>query len=400
MGADSIDLYSVSFWVFVAAAVLILLPIESPRIRKWALAIVNLAFVGFYLRDRVVYIAGGLLAANAILHALRPDRPRLARVVFTLAGAIVLALFLIHKTPDLYVRYAAEARSINPILAIVGFSYVALRWVEVSRSVFEGRSAPPDVPSTINYLIPFHMLAAGPIQAYDEFATQPAIRPPLGAVESLEAFERIAAGLFKKYVLANIIEHLIKTDFRAGFPLFPIELQFNYIWLYLDFSAYSDIAVGIGRLIGAATPENFNRPYLARNMIDYWERWHVSLSLFIRRNVFYPLQLALMRASGGSYQLGAASLAFAVSFLLCGLWHQVSWNWLAWGGYHAAGLVVCNAYRAFLLKRLGRKGLNRYMENRWIKWIMIVITFEYTAISLMLVTGKIADSFWWRGIRP
>jgi len=109
-----------------------------------------------------------------------------------------------------------------------------------------------------------------------------------------------------------------------------------------------------------ATPENFNRPYLARNAIDYWERWHISLSQFIRRNLFIPIQMALMRRTDGRALLLVASLAFTVSFLLGGLWHSVSWSWLAWGAVQAAGLVACNVYRAALLKRLGRKGLNRY----------------------------------------
>ena len=85
-------------------------------------------------------------------------------------------------------------------------------------------------------------------------------------------------------------------------------MQLNYLWLYLDFSAYSDIAVGVGRLMGVATPENFNRPYLARNMIDFWERWHISLSLFIRRNMFIPIQLALMRRTDGRRPLLVASV--------------------------------------------------------------------------------------------
>ena len=122
------------------------------------------------------------------------------------------------------------------------------------------------------------MLAAGPIQSYDDFAAQPALPSALRPVEALAAFERIAAGLFKKYVVANLVLQLFLTDYRSAGPYVLLEAQLTYIWLYLDFSAYSDMAVGVGRLLGVATPENFNRPYLARNVIDFWERWHISLS--------------------------------------------------------------------------------------------------------------------------
>ena len=207
-----------------------------------------------------------------------------------------------------------------------------------------------------------------------------------GIPSSLAAIERIVFGLFKKYVLANLIERAFLTGFRAPAPYFLLDLQFNYLWLYLDFSAYSDVAIGIGSLIGVATPENFNKPYLARNVIDFWERWHISLSQFIRRNIFTPLQLTLMRRTDGRFPLLAASIGFTVSFLLCGLWHKPNLPWLLWGGYQAVGLIVCNLHRAFLLKKLGRKGLNRYLANPWIRRASIALTFEFAAVGVLIVT--------------
>jgi D-alanyl-lipoteichoic acid acyltransferase DltB (MBOAT superfamily) len=181
-------------------------------------------------------------------------------------------------------------------------------------------------------------------------------------------------------------------------PYFFVEMQLQYIWLFLDFSAYSDVAVGLGMLLGVATPENFNRPYLARNAIDFWDRWHMSLSLFIRRNVFIPLQLGLVRATNGRYPLLIASFVFAVSFLLCGLWHSPSLPWFLWGAYQALGLIVCNLYKAFLLKRLGRSGLNRYLANPWIRALAVIVTFEFAAFAVVIVTYPLHEVLpWWNG---
>ena len=94
------------------------------------------------------------------------------------------------------------------------------------------------------------MLAAGPIQSYDDFATQPAVPPPLDA-RALRAMERVTSGLFKKFVLANYLDRLFLTGFHAGGAYFLLEVQLNFIWLYLDFSAYSDVAVGLGSLLGS-----------------------------------------------------------------------------------------------------------------------------------------------------
>jgi D-alanyl-lipoteichoic acid acyltransferase DltB (MBOAT superfamily) len=239
------------------------------------------------------------------------------------------------------------------------------------------------------------MLAAGPIQAYDDFVAQPGVPPPPTTREAIGALDRIAAGLFKKYILANLIESLLLTGFRARGAYLLAEAPLKFLWLYLDFSAYSDVAVGVGRLIGVATPENFDRPYLARNVVEFWDRWHISLSQFIRRNLFIPIQMTLMRRTEGRHPLAIASFAFAVSFLLCGLWHGVTIPWVVWGGFQAAGLIACNLYRHFLLTRLGRKGLNRYMANRPIRIAGCVLTFAYQSVAIAIATFPYGELTTW-----
>ena len=271
---------------------------------------------------------------------------------------------------------------LSPILAAVGFSYFGLRFVEVMRAVFEGRHRAPALQMAINYLIPFNMIAAGPIQAYDDFVAQPELPNSLTFRQTLAAAERIVFGLFKKFVLAVTVDRIFLTSFRAHGGYLFIEAQFYYIWLYLDFSAYTDIAIGIGSLLGVGTPENFDRPYLARNIVDFWQRWHISLSLWVRRNLFLPIQLALVRRIQSNNQLFAASIAFLISFLLVGVWHNVSYRWLLWGLIQASGLIVCNAYRHILLKRKGRKWLNQQLVNPWQRAVSIAITFEFFAFSL------------------
>ena len=141
------------------------------------------------------------------------------------------------------------------------------------------------------------------------------------------------------------------------------------------------------------TPENFNRPYIARNVIDFWERWHISLSQFIRRNLFIPLQLAFMRLTDGRLPLVAASVAFTISFVLCGLWHKPNLPWFLWGAYQATGLIICNIYRDFLLKRLGRKGLNRYLANPWVRRVSTILTFEFAAVGVLIVTYPLLEVY-------
>jgi D-alanyl-lipoteichoic acid acyltransferase DltB (MBOAT superfamily) len=392
---NTVDLYSVQFWWFVGIALVVMVPLARTSLRRWAFAGLNLAFLVMHVRPGEMKSLAGILAGVVLAWLVL----RVAQtagwpgaLAAALGGGAVLLLFLVHKLPHA-ARPAGSAR-LDTMLAGIGFSYVALRLVDVTRAIREGDHRAPDLPSTINYLLPFHMLAAGPIQSYDEFTAQPGTPRPLSAARALGAMERVASGLFKKFVLANYLDRLFLTGFHAAGPYFLLEVQLNFIWLYLDFSAYSDVAVGLGTLLGVETPENFRRPYLARNVIDFWERWHISLSQFIRRHLFIPAQLALMRWTDGRFPLLAASLAFTLSFVLCGLWHGLSTPWLAWGTVQSVGLIVCNVYRAALNRRLGRKGTSRYLENFWIKLAAILLTFEFAAAAVAVATYPYQEVLW------
>jgi D-alanyl-lipoteichoic acid acyltransferase DltB (MBOAT superfamily) len=429
MDQSTVDLYKPDFWWVLTVAVLTLTPIVSPVLRKWAWAALNLLFLGVLLgypdpqrvgelvnrgdyydavrfigSSRLAAVCGGVVVAWVVLRAIARLQAigwrRLSIVPLFLGGAAVLGLFLLHKVrPETlhdYDRYremldtagltSARVQPLKSLLVAIGFSYVALRLVEALRLTYEGRHPAPDLPSTVNYLLPFHMLAAGPIQAYSEFVAQPAVPPPLTASDALRGIERIAQGLFKKYVLATIVfRSFMTTTFQASSYLFE-DMMFFYLWVYLDFSAYSDITVGAGRLMGVATPENFNRPYLARNLIDFWDRWHMSLSRFIYRNIFIPVQLTLLRRTGPQKALRCASVAFLVSFLLCGLWHELNVRWLAWGLMHALGLITVNGYRFWLQKHLSREALNRYRSRLDVRLAAILLTQVFVACSLFVAS--------------
>lgn len=396
----AIDLYKGQFWWFVLAAMFLLIPQTNPSWRRQTFASLNVLFLALHVQQgssgSFVYILGGIILAWLVLFVV--GRAGTSNPwPLTLGGLAVLAIFAVHKLPHIGARAGMERA--EAILAAVGFSYVALRLLDVGRAVQAGRHPAPDLAGTINYLLPFHMLAAGPIQAYDDFVAQPAVPEPPTASRTLVALERIALGMFKKFVLANFLDRMFLTGFHAPMPYFLVEVQLNYIWLFLDFSAYSDVAVGLGILLGIATPENFNRPYLARNVIDYWERWHISLSLFIRRNVFIPTQLALMRATDGRSPLLVASLAFTLSFLLCGLWHSISFPWFAWGACQSAGLIACSVYKQRLQKRIGRKGVKEYMANPWYHAAAVFCTFEFAAAVVAVATYPYHETSWWNS-RP
>jgi alginate O-acetyltransferase complex protein AlgI len=206
------------------------------------------------------------------------------------------------------------------------------------------------VPATRNLIdfacciTAFPHLVAGPIIRYRDLATQ-----AVGRTISRESFvygiERFAAGLGKKVLIANTLA--VAAD--QVFALPARELTCGLAWLgaaaytlqiYFDFSGYSDMAVGLGRMLGFEFIENFNYPYAARSIQDFWRRWHISLSTWLRDYVYIPL--------GGSRASAARTYGnLVIVFFLCGLWHGARWSFVLWGLYHGLLLVL---ERAGILK--------------------------------------------------
>jgi alginate O-acetyltransferase complex protein AlgI len=187
------------------------------------------------------------------------------------------------------------------------------------------------------YMLLFPQLIAGPIIRYRDIADQLACR-----MVTLDDFaygvRRFVIGLAKKVLIANVVAG--PADRIFGMPL--AQLSMAHAWLgiicytlqiYFDFSGYSDMAIGLGRMFGFRFPENFRWPYVATSIQDFWRRWHLSLSTWFRDYLYIPL-------GGNRVPLARQYRNLVTVFFLCGLWHGASWNFVIWGLWHGAFLVV------------------------------------------------------------
>lgn len=405
MSAASVDLFSSAFWLAAAAAWSLLTPLTRPAARQLALALVNVGFLLALIKLRTLGAIAGVVLLHALLKAcagaepssgspatsaearrgLRVSRLRRPLLALRVIFAASLAVFCFHKLP-LPVAGSKPLELLESLLGAIGFSYVLLRIIDVARSVHAGQQRAPSLLELFNYLLPFHMLAAGPIQSYDDYVAGASATPPAPSpVRVLRGVERVAFGMFKKYAVAYSIERLLLTSFMADGAYFVLEMHLYLLWFYIDFSAYSDVAVGLGQLLGVRTPENFNRPYLARNMIEFWERWHITLGEWIRRHLYVPIQLAWVRKTGGRRQLAISLVSVAAAFTISGAWHGLSLPFLIWGAMHGVGVMIATLYRQVLTRRLGKKGVKAYLGRRWIRVVATFITLEWVAASLVVV---------------
>ena len=224
------------------------------------------------------------------------------------------------------------------IVLPIGISFYLFQCISYLIDVYRGDGkAEKNIINLALYITFFPQIFSGPIMKYKDMSTQLSKRVYSSEI-FIEGTKRFIFGLFKKLIIANTLA--ITAD--KIFALNSSELGTSVAWLgvitytlqiYFDFSAYSDMAIGIGRMLGFKINENFNYPYAAKSIKDFWNRWHISLSTWFREYLYFPL--------GGNRKgkLNTYRNLFIV-FFLCGLWHGAKWNFIIWGIYYGVILIL------------------------------------------------------------
>ena len=303
----------------------------------------------------VLAVAIGLALGGLLIWLLgRLGRGR--RGFLTAVIVALVVLFVVLKAEPLALLAAGGLRRISgqqadlarvTDLTWLGFSYVAFRLIHMLRDRQAGKLPELGLREGLTYVIFFPALVAGPIDRAERFVRDFRALPELAgrdAARTVEGAARILVGIFKKFVVADSLVLLTLNATNAG--------QFTSAWggwvlvygyglrLFLDFSGYSDIAIGIGILFGIKLPENFDRPYLKTTLTSFWQSWHITLSNWARFYVFSPLSRALMMRQPRPPLLAIVFVAQMATMLVIGLWHGVSWTFVVWGLWHAAGLFA------------------------------------------------------------
>jgi alginate O-acetyltransferase complex protein AlgI len=308
------------------------------------------------------------------------------------AGFIfIIFLFVILKVPALaelvskLVRgWNGQSTSLSSPLDIrwLGFSYIAFRLLHTLRDRQSGRLPVVNLSEYVVYVIFFPALPAGPIDRIERFVED--LRHPLALTpDNLgESGRRLMLGLFKKFVLSDALALIAMNETNAlqvhsagwGWVL----LYAYAFQIYFDFSGYTDIAIGMGRLLGIKLPENFKAPYLKPNLTQFWNNWHMTLTQWFRAYFFNPITRAL-RSSRKSFSVPMIIFITQIAtMLLIGLWHGVTWNFTLWGLWHGLGLFIHNRWSEWT------RGRYAGIPLPWQKILNIgavLLTFNYVAVG-------------------
>jgi alginate O-acetyltransferase complex protein AlgI len=284
--------------------------------------------------------------------------------------------------------------------SVLGLSYIFFRVAHVIIDAQGGDLGRISLVAYLNYVLNFTSLVSGPIQRYQDFAAmqlQPE-RPPLDLRIAGGACERIVTGLFKVVVLAALLHGLHDRAFRdfsvqttlLGHVWTALEVTVGYtFYLFCNFSGYTDIVIGAARFYRLELPENFNRPFSATSFIDFWSRWHMTLSRWLKTYVYNPLVLASIRRFP-SPQAGPflAVGAFFVTFFLIGLWHGQTSVFAVYGVLLGLGVSVNKLYQLQMAQRLGRKRFRVLTERMLYQALARGLTFSWFTISLVFFWGS------------
>jgi alginate O-acetyltransferase complex protein AlgI len=264
------------------------------------------------------------------------------------------ANFFVNNTNVVLEKLGIHSLAILHIALPIGISFFTFHQLSFIIDVYRGVKPPmKKISDYALYILLFPQLIAGPIIRYNEISDQIEGRDKRFQVdEVLLGFLRFSIGLAKKVLIANVLG----KEADRIFALQADELDFVLSWMgaitytfqiYFDFSGYSDMAIGLARMMGFKFPENFNNPYIAQSITDFWRRWHISLSRWMRDYLYIPL---------GGNKVSGVRLYFNlwVVFLISGLWHGAEWTFILWGAYHGFFLAI---ERLFLLKITSKIGI-------------------------------------------
>ena len=354
----------------------------NPKPLPWKLFMIGASYVFYSWWDpRFVFLLAGVsvLAQLGGLVVSRQQDDKVRRRAMAVAVALTLAPLAYFKYYGFFALNLTNAEaSIGlhlplPLLQIalpVGVSFFSFMAVAYVVDIYRRQFEPVPWIDLFLYLSFFPHLVAGPIVRPDELIPQLEVRRDPRHIDIGGAAYLIFGGLFKKVVVSSYLSSAIVdpvfTDPSRHSALEVLFAAWGFaIVIYSDFSGYTDIAIGIAKLLGFQFPQNFDRPYCARSLQDFWRRWHITLSRWLRDYLYIPL--------GGSKKGEIRTYVnLMITMVLGGLWHGAAWTFVIWGAYMGLGQVV-GTWR--------RRHLTAPAETRARWWIQRIITFNLVCLG-------------------
>lgn len=369
--------------------VLLLYAFTPRRFKNTVLLLASFFFYGWgepkYILSMILAI--GIAYISGILIERYRHRPKVSKWILILSVSLCLAMLGYFKYADFFISNFNAVTGLSlPLLHValpLGISFYTFQILSYSIDVYRNEvSAQRNLLDLATYISLFPQLIAGPIVRYSHIEQQLKYR-----THSLDkttcGIQRFLVGLSKKVLLANTLGELCNT-FRASSDIsviwFWIYALACSLQIYFDFSGYSDMAIGLGKMFDFDFPENFHYPFMAESITDFWRRWHMSLSSWFKDYVYIPL--------GGNRVCFARHLCnILIVWILTGLWHGAAWNFIIWGMYFALLLI---AEKLWLLKFLKN---HKIFSHIYVLFAVLISFVLFDASDLQQILFHIRTMF-------
>lgn len=372
------------------------------RIRQEVFLVMNILVITVASRSVLQWIITALwvVLPFVLMHFLG-DRENLKPVMIT--GMVIVYIYLAKYGFVFSLLHLPELF----LFKILGLSYFLFREIDyiMQYSSLKEEGYSLNLTDYLNYVLNFYTLMAGPILRYREFVDDfyrygdEAGYIPITKKEMFDHINRVINGYVKVYVISAILDSWAKYWFdglrdHSGFikaaAAFCIFAFLNCWYIYFNFSGYCDIVIGAAGLSGMKIHENFNKPYLSRNVVEFWNRHHITLSEWIRDYIFTPFYKWLLSVPFKKKIILSQSVALFVTFLVAGIWHGTTIDYVMYGFFQGLGIVVASLWKTKRKKWLGKEKNKKYENNmavitvtRIITWGYICLTFTFTGYPVM-----------------
>lgn len=305
-------------------------------------------------------------------------------------GGIFTLFVIMSILPLMIVKVQPLLAENTTLVGFLGISYLTFKATTMVMEIRDGLIKEYNSVEFVNFLLFFPTISSGPIDRFRRF--QKDVKNPLDPAKYVELLNRgifyIFLGFLYKFIIAYLIDIHWKTPLEGlliqhiDFNTSLIGYMYAYsMYLFFDFAGHSLFAVGVSYLLGIKTPMNFNKPFLARNIKDFWNRWHMTLSFWFRDFIFMRLVFFLTKKKWFKNKFTIAYIAYFVNFFIMGIWHGLHWYYIVYGLYQAAIIVLFDIF-----ERINKK-YKFYPKNKITYVIGMIITFNFVCFGFLIFSG-------------
>ena len=380
-------------------------------------------FVGLFFKKRFPVYEGLVSLIFIILMLTGSNLKQIYALLFYVVWQILIVYsYKIYrqKADNKWIFYLHSFLSVLPLIFVkvepaiknghqslfgfLGISYLTFRAVGMIIEMRDGVLKEFTLWEFLRFMLFMPTFTSGPIDRFKRFNEDYQSIPNRDELLNMleQAVKYIMLGFLYKFVLAQIFGSMLLPPLKAQalsqggiFNLPTLGVMYVYGFdLFFDFAGYSMFALAVSNLMGIKSPINFDKPFISRDMKEFWNRWHMSLSFWFRDFVFMRLVIVLMRNKVFKNRNTTSNVAYIINMMVMGFWHGITWYYIAYGIFHGIGLVINDAWlrkKKTINKDRKKAGLKPLPENKWTKALGIFITFNTVMLSFLIFSGFLND---------